>query len=436
MDINKIINKLYSIKGNLNEQHKVHKFNETNIFTIKNNNNTNEYIRKLPSKNLIFQNTIFTIPYLPNNFNNIQEIIVDNIEIKTENFEISRIEGLKKLIIKNIHNIKTFSIHHLPNVEELEIEHFECSRLNLIELPVKNVKYSSSFRTLENLFISSIGHIDNNISLQFDLSKQINITILNSNIKNLELNLKNILCYIQNENHIRIDIDNFKIITNNIIIENNNFSSLKTHVNMLYFLYFKNLLKTNMIDDLLFYITSNDNELIKDIHNFNIISCPNINRITIKKDEIIKPFLLPKGKAQENQQRIQDISFHNSTKSLKRYTIPKYKNNDIRQYQEVHSLHIINNTNLKELNLIHLDQLKKLYCYNNQLTELNISRCNQLIELDVSENQLTELDVYGCNQLRILDVSKNQLTELNISGCNQLRNIDYSINPNELVIIN
>lgn len=80
------------------------------------------------------------------------------------------------------------------------------------------------------------------------------------------------------------------------------------------------------------------------------------------------------------------------------------------------------------LNITDTDNLKRLFCSNNNLSLLDVSGNANLEELDASSNNLNALNISGNAQLKILNCSDNNLTVLDISSSVVLEEVNCNSN--------
>lgn len=85
---------------------------------------------------------------------------------------------------------------------------------------------------------------------------------------------------------------------------------------------------------------------------------------------------------------------------------------------------VLNDNNIKELDVTSIPSLHKLYIIDSHLEDLNVSGMQNLDTLVVMENQLTNLSLKGCTGLLYLDCCNNQISTLDIEDCVNMISLD------------
>ncbi|MDO5980006.1 leucine-rich repeat domain-containing protein [Flavivirga spongiicola] len=91
----------------------------------------------------------------------------------------------------------------------------------------------------------------------------------------------------------------------------------------------------------------------------------------------------------------------------------------IQEFENLKKLYCHDNQ-LKNLDVSKNKNLEVLYCYDNQITHLNLKKNKNLKKLGVRDNKLTKLDLSKNKKLEVLYCYKNLLTSLNIKNGNNV----------------
>ena len=89
----------------------------------------------------------------------------------------------------------------------------------------------------------------------------------------------------------------------------------------------------------------------------------------------------------------------------------------IQEFENLKKLYCHDNQ-LKSLDVSKNKNLEVLYCYDNQITHLNLKKNKNLKKLGCRDNKLTKLDLSKNTKLEVLYCYKNLLTSLNIKNGN------------------
>ena len=87
-----------------------------------------------------------------------------------------------------------------------------------------------------------------------------------------------------------------------------------------------------------------------------------------------------------------------------------------------------NNNQLTTLDLSNQTALQLLYCDNNQITSLDITNNSSLLYLDASQNLISEIDLTNNTLLTTLRVNNNQLSTLDIVNNTGLKTLNFANN--------
>lgn len=86
------------------------------------------------------------------------------------------------------------------------------------------------------------------------------------------------------------------------------------------------------------------------------------------------------------------------------------------------------NNNIKYLDLDVSTKLKRVYAKGNLLENVNTEKFGDLTKCDLSRNQLDKIDLSKNTYLKKLDLSDNKLTNVDITGLSALEYLDLSFN--------
>lgn len=122
------------------------------------------------------------------------------------------------------------------------------------------------------------------------------------------------------------------------------------------------------------------------------------------------------------------LNISNNTK-LEKLNIYKNRLSDLVLYNNRNLTYLAAaDNNLTELDLINNRKLAKVYCQNNQLTSFDISNFPLLEIVNAEYNNLTSLNVDNSMELIQLNASNNNLTTLNVSSNTNLEQVNVLYN--------
>ncbi|CAB5386182.1 unnamed protein product [Rhizophagus irregularis] len=261
-----------------------------------------------------------------------------------------------------------------------------------------------------------------------------------SELKSINLNMKNDLSYVNNineniQNDTINDIDeNNEIIINELILLYEDFIQKE--------IYYEDDYIQLIIKKYIIFNNKNINEIFNYLLNNNKKNKQNIillaifyrYGIGIEKNEMKafelyeemtrKAFVKSEISEKSNSKKIFEVCVKENNKiNAQKYINQKYPT---KEEKEKENRLIINNKDLEgHLDLSEFVNLEILNCSNNQLISLDIRKNMRLTDLDCSQNKLTNLDLTSSSNITYIRANYNQLIDIRLPIVNNNEKLEY-----------
>ena len=311
-------------------------------------------------------------------FNNLEELTIASIDIKTLDIDLNTFKNLNQFTIKDNYTIFVSSLNAKGH-ENLSSVNFQyvsfssdvdlsgCRNLTDVSIP-----YTSANTITFNdcTALSNIYGLNSGSYQQLNFSNC--VSLIELTIKQAgDINLSNCinLTSVSISNTTRLDCSNCTSLTN-LYVRGDNLSTLIL-------------------------------ERCYAIERLNCENSPSLTSLNVNDFESLNYLSIAGTGISEI-----DLSKNTALKTLSCYSC------------QLTSLDVSNNTALTELN-----------CYKNQLTSLDVSKNTALTDLVCYENQLTSLDVSNNTKLIVFLCFENQITSLDLSKNLKLEIVEIQRNP-------